>query len=713
VLGQASLEKQEAELAEARARLAAPGLTETDRFALIKRCDAIEERMLADASGDDRAATWLADRAACEIELASEGGADAAVLYGLPTIAQQRAVHARARDALDLLARADRTATQTVARLEAELIGTAGSNEARARAKTIERTLSSLVESDQSVRIPNLRTMARLLLGASSAEPAERENVQTAARDLAARPPGAGAQADARAVALGTALVHTARWNVDRVDEVYDAAATELRPVAKKYTPGAGAESALALRARLALLRAGREAPARPRSEDAALERTIDLMEAEARSAAMFDRARREPGARSLLLGSAIRMLVDAVKEAGGADDVRLRAYEKLAAALPADAPLDRLPAVATLARAIARVHDGGLQDALAREDAAALLRALAARPDASPDLRSQARWELAVIAGASQDRLAELDALATIVRSDTESERGLTAAKRIFELFAREQGTGGPSSLEERWRSRVPLLREALALLIRRDTAGSARWKSESIRLSIADLNESPGARGFEAVDRALALLESNAGTPAEINALSDSLWRNLDRRATTLAERGRAEPESSVRTDWEALVPEVRRASAWAKSDDPARSPAYGVLLGEAEVGAGVAECGATLSGLSGSAVDRPGSPLFIRYRLALARSQRAAGEKALAITTYRDLADRLEGAPGSPSPEPAYWAAWSETLAIMQSENTDGARTGEIRVQIKRLELVDAKLGGSPYAERIRRIRDAIGE
>jgi hypothetical protein len=702
------LAQLESDLAEARSRLAASGPRESARLELVKRCDEIERALITAGMADDRLATWLADRAAWSLELAGEDGADAAVLYGLPTLAQQHAVHGRAQDALDLLSRADQAATHSVERLETELVKLGTSDQAKARAAEIEATLAALADGEQADRIPRLRTMARLLLGASGRDPADRESVQAAAKELSARSPGVDALDDVRAVALGTALVHSAGASADRADEIYDAAAIQLRPVAKKYAPGSDAQAATALRARLALLRAGRETPSRPRSEDAARERAIDLMEAEAKSAALFDRASREQGARTLLLGSAIRTLVDAAKTAGADEAVRLRMYDKLAGALPPGAPLDRLPPEATLARAVARVREAGMKDPLAREDASAMLAALAERTDASPELRSQARWERAVIAGASQNPLAELDAVAAVVAADAESEKGPIAARRVFDLFARQQGTAGAAALDDKWNSRLPALRTALALLVRRDTAESARWNSELIRLSMAELSTAEGARGSEAGDRALSLLVTGAGSPAEKAALSESLLRNMDHRSMALA--GRSSPAAK---DWEALLPQARRASVWALSGDPTRAPDYMLLLGEALVGSESAEAASVLTGLAGSSIDQPGSPLFARFRLSLGRAQLRAGDNARALSTYRELADRLEGAPGSASPEPAYWAAWSEMLAIMQAENKDGARSGDIRVQIKRLELVDPKLGGSPYAERIRQIRAAIGE
>ncbi|HMN42887.1 MAG TPA: hypothetical protein PKE29_18755, partial [Phycisphaerales bacterium] len=163
----------------------------------------------------------------------------------------------------------------------------------------------------------------------------------------------------------------------------------------------------------------------------------------------------------------------------------------------------------------------------------------------------------------------------------------------------------------------------------------------------------------------------------------------------------------------EWGAIVARVSRMLSWARTRDAARAPALAVLLGEARGGGDDPRALETLGELAGGPVDRPGAALWSRYRLALARAQRLAGQEGEAVATLRDLADRLEGAPGSAARDPAYWAAWSDMLTILQAQNTDGARSPDIRIQIKRLELLDAKLGGSPYAERIRRVREAVGE
>src|SRR5436189_291934 len=76
----------------------------------LRLCDGIERRLIAAAPAADRLPTGLVDRAACQLDLAGEDGADAAVLFGVPTAAQRKSVHARARESLELVQRADRAA---------------------------------------------------------------------------------------------------------------------------------------------------------------------------------------------------------------------------------------------------------------------------------------------------------------------------------------------------------------------------------------------------------------------------------------------------------------------------------------------------------------------------------------------------------------------------------------------------------------------------
>ncbi len=47
----------------------------------------------------------------------------------------------------------------------------------------------------------------------------------------------------------------------------------------------------------------------------------------------------------------------------------------------------------------------------------------------------------------------------------------------------------------------------------------------------------------------------------------------------------------------------------------------------------------------------------------------------------------------------------------LEELSSRNTDNARTGTIRTNIKRLETIDPGLGGEPWKSRIGKVRDAL--
>ncbi len=716
---QQSLPELEEQLSRVRTRLVTADLAPDQRMSLLRQCDDLERRLIAAAPSDDRLPTWLADRAVCALDLAGEDGADAAVMFGVPTAAQRKTVYGRAREALELARRADQAAAQVVARLEAQLVDRRNPEQARARAAAIEAALHTLVDVEQAERIPYVRAVARLLSGVTSAEPSDRDDVQAAARELSSIGGAGAALPEGRRIYLGVALVHAALGNPERAEDLLAAAGVQLGPIAAGFKAGASAaENGAAIRARLALLRAGKDVPKREPLGSEVQEHTLRLLEAEARAGGLFDRAHREAGARPLLLASAIRVLIESVDgTTGGASDEaeRLRVYEKIASALPAGVALDRLPPEATLARAITRVREttaSGLPpDAIAREDAVGMLDALAKRADASETLRAQSRWEKAVILGAAGDALGEVDSLAAYLAGTSRTDdRTNQAARRIADLFSKMQAAG---ALPEPWRARSAAMREALAILLRTDAGNADRWRQESARLCIGDLAASPTAEG---VDRALGILESLPATPeseATARALSEALAGAMEAMRTRAVIRSDTAGPAESRGEWEAIVPRASRAAAWCASRDAARGPALSLLLGEARVGIDDPRALDTLTTLAGGPIDAPGAGLWSRYRLALARAQRLAGQDAAALSTLHDLADRLEGAPGSAARDPAYWAAWSDMLTILQSQNTDKARSPDIRVQIKRLELLDAKLGGSPYAERIRRVRAAVGE
>lgn len=717
---QPSTSDLDVQLTTAKQQLAAPALTPAQRVDLLTRCDELERRLIALAPADDRVPSWLADRAAVALDLAgldSGGGADINVLFGVPTRSELKSIRDRAAEALDLAKRAESAAALAVARLEAQLVG------GQARADAVEQSLHILIDVEQGQRIPYLKAFATLLLGAASTDEPTRETAQSAAKLLGALPPPnppTGPLAESRTLSLAAALIHASIGLSDRAPDALKAAAAQLEPIARTYKPGAPESSSSALKARLALIRAGAPVSTRPRGINPAAERELDALETESRAASFLDRAAREPAGRNLLLSSAIRELLsvaDAADKPELKEALRVRAYDKIAAAIPSSVPIEKLPPEAALARAIARIRDSasGAADPIARDDAVLMLTKLTARQDASPALRAQARWERAVIIAAAADPLAELDALALIVRSDADSEKAVPAARRIADLFARrDPDTSDPlATLPEPWSTRLPAFRDAVSLLLRRDATQLDRWRQDGARLVSRELNTS--LLDVSAFDRALDLAAAvvASGPSPAASAITDTLWRTLDVRRAPAAEAANGSSPAIAKLEWERIIPFATRALAWSRTHDAPREPGYMLLLGEALTGSGNPEGRAMLDGLAGGPIDRAGASLWPRYKLALARAQRAASQHAEALASFREVADHFEGAPGSSKRDPAYWAAWSEMIAIQHSQNENGARSPDIRVQIKRLELLDPTLGGPPWSDRIKDVRTKIGE
>jgi hypothetical protein len=47
----------------------------------------------------------------------------------------------------------------------------------------------------------------------------------------------------------------------------------------------------------------------------------------------------------------------------------------------------------------------------------------------------------------------------------------------------------------------------------------------------------------------------------------------------------------------------------------------------------------------------------------------------------------------------------------LEILRTQNDDGARSSTIRLQVNRLKLIDAALGGAPWRERILKVESSL--
>lgn len=684
-----SLEQLKAQLEQARHDDARPSARPdpAQRRSRLAQADELRARLLASSPDDELAATWLADRAAYALDQAGAGGLDVVVLLGVPTREQIEQAQAIAERALDLLARADAASAQAVARLESRLLDRMTPLDPAATAE-IEQRLRHLVDLEQARRIPYLRALAQTLLAGCTGDPARRIALATAAvrtlKDLPAPTPALGAS---RLCALGLALVQAAE--TEHQTELLRAAADQFTLALEQTS---GLDPGLRARAALGLVRAGRAETLPVASPDPAVQRELEPLGMEARAALAFSRARRSVVDRVELLSSGVKLLIASAptpeQVSLGAPDRRPAVYQKIAENLGRDVPLRLLPAEAGFAKAISVARSAGPSDERPRAEALALLRTVSERTDAPGALRAQALWESAVIVASSGDESRELQALGEVFTREPESEYALPAARRVFESFSRRQE---PSvALPEPLRRLVGLRDAALATLIARDRADD--WRLAGVRLAIIDL-AAPGlvepalARARELT---LAMLTEAARSDAR-GAVNDALYRLV------LKSRDAVPPAE--------LLSLARVAQQHAKAADPQRQPEYALVLGQAQLAAGRPEALQTLEALSGGPIDHPESPLWPRFRFALADAKTRAGDQPGAFVTLREVAESLEAEAGSASRPTEYWQAWVRMLEIQQNLNTAGERSADILVQIARLELIDPQLGGTAFAPRIR--------
>lgn len=689
------------------------------RLRAAARADDIRAQLLTVAPDDERAATWLADRAAHTLDVPAMTGLDLVVLLGVPTREQMDMVLAAAERALDLANRADAAATQAVARLETRLLNRESMPDEQVVAD-LERRLRTLVDVEQSRRIPYLRASARTMIAASTQDFGRAaEMAQSAVRELKDLPaPGSSLEAS-KHLLMGLALVHAAGG--DRAQDILKAAKIQFENALALSAPGV--DPGIAMRARVGLVRIGAERTGEPPIEAPGLgeraRKDLAVLIVEARAADALMRARLDATRRIELVTKAVRLLATTSPTADevslGEPDRRPTVQQKIAESVPKGVPLGALPAEAAFATAVTAARNLGGSDPQARAEVAAMFQSVVARLDTSPELRSQARWERAVVIAqgtdGSDDRLlAEIDALADVMASAADSGQdsafAYAAARRIADVFA-ARASDAPhkrAALDGRFDALV----SALRLLVKRDE--SDRWPREIARLALAELERAEP----QTVARAMKLLDVIPGEGARAEATrttADAAHRRMLERRERLEREG-AGPSSAAGT-WQEFGRAAEVLLSWAKARDPAREVEYRVLTGEAKLRSGEAGALDVLSGVDQDKAAQAGAATWTRWKFALASAQRTAGEGAKAFNTLREIADRYEGEPGQTRRATAYWQSWARMLEILASMNADGSRTADIRAQIKRLELIDPLLGGGEEARVIREIRSAVDD
>lgn len=720
----------------------------------------IRARLIEVAGDDDRAPTWMVEQAAAMLDRLARDGSEASVLLGMPTPAQRQAAAEAAEEMLRLTALADGAATRAVDWLQARLMeSTQDAGTVRAQAQAAERSLARLIDTEQAVRIPYFRGRAAVILAALERDRAPREDfIRVALESLGKLRLGTVAAEASRRVALAATLLliaeheaglagggggaapepvlqaaELARWVVDqpaigRAGEAPDpltrvqawmvllraprtrqqlAAAREalaLGALTEPFVTGEGeqrsADPLLALLTAEAATRTGLSLPA-----PASSSRIAHINEAFAPLIALLTREDLAAHRRAL------RPVV--LSKIGGATDALM--------------PLGEADPTIALARAVTLARGSGPGDA-ARAEASALLRGVADRPEAG-ELRADALWELAVLRWEEGGPEAAVDAVGALVRLASElhdSPRAEAAAKKAVELgrYTLAQFTAAPPADEGLKRQLSALYARALELAVHHAPSApeSAENRLERARLALEPRPEEPGAAMTpEELDAALDALE---GVPpgdargAEADRLAqEAIERAMKAAAEAVRRAASADGPGSltfIGPARERQVAIARRAVQWASVRRPREADRYRLALADALLASGDARAAAVYEDIASRAGAM--SELSLRARLGLARAQRAGKQAEAAFATLRALTDDLErsaqaSAPGSRERHEVYWLAWAEMLEILAADNRDGRRTDTIRLQLKRLSLVDPQFGGGEARERLETVRAGL--
>lgn len=651
----------------------------------------------AAAEDDSRLPGWLVDSAVGELARLARDGSDTAALFAIPLPAQRLAVTQSAQRAVDHLTRA-------AALLDLRL--------APLQATPPDDPVKAQLDQDRSVRVPFFASRARVLLAACTTGK-ERTTFAQAAFELVGKLSLSTLGPESiRRVIIGAALLMRADPPApDDLQTAIDEFGWVLTNGGSGATATTRAEAWFGLIAASAGL--GKLEPMLEQLRPALVKEPflgpdnrpdslLAVLATDSVSRAWADRAFRTRD--RALLDRAVaeqQSLLRRQDLAVRADSLRPLVYQKLHLLGGLGTGLDLPPAI-DLATAIDAARDQSR-----REEAIKRLRAVADAPDAG-DFAADALWELAVLhtqtSATLDDTIAAVDALVCIARDFSTSPRAseaIAAALAHAQALARESVDRGPT-----------LYREALKVAITTypKLPGIDTWRYEYGRV-LAEHNEASTADLKAARD---SLLLVPAAAPISADAVKllervqarilDDAWSHVGRARAAASGIG---VQELCRNE---VLPEARRAVEWATSNRSSLLDRFRADMADALTECGDSSGRATYEDLAKRGAEVPGG--WPRLRLGLARSQMIAGETAAAFATLRDLATALD-APAAPSPAAprteVFWHAWTLMLEELSARNADGARTGTIRANIKRLESIDPSLGGEPWRSRLGRVRD----
>jgi hypothetical protein len=688
-----------AALAAAERRAADKSLSTRERELEADRAIEIRRSLLRSNADDAKATAWMIDQAAALLARLGRDGSDSAAVFGIPLPAQREAAEKGAGEAAELLTAAKQRVEQA-ARATQDL--------------PPDDPRSAAVEQDRGVRIPFFRARAEVIL-AALAQGAERSNHADAARGaiaaLVLANPGPEA---ARRVNLAAALVlHRAPPDPADLQTALDECTWVVRTGVESpgaIPPVSRAEGWLGLAAAgiglgrvdqaLAALDAALGQP--PFTEHGHADPLWCVLAADAATRALYERAR-ATGDAALLARAVSRQ--DALLARGDlglkAESLRPLVFEKLASLSPIQG-LDTPPAI-RLARAIVQARDRSQ-----REGAMAALAVVAERPDAGP-YAADALWELAVLltqppGGSAAERIRAATALTRLAREFRDHPRAQEAIVAAL-AHARDLAVESPDADVRKVAQAAYAQALSVATTAYTGLPKIDRWRYERARLLAEPLWGAPTAADLAT---ALSLLEAMA-PGAAVGADADRLYERVQTAALdgtlkelgALRSAGQADQIPALARD--RAVPAARRAVAWAAAHASPLRNTFQLDSADAMVEAGDAQAAAIYQSLLPGASELPGGEA--RVRLGLARALILTGDGPGAFTHLRQVAASLDApVPGGPVRAEAFWHSWTLMLELLAGQNRDGSRSGQIRAQIKRLQTIDAGLGGEPWKSRI---------
>ncbi|MFM9995044.1 MAG: hypothetical protein ACKVU4_04495 [Phycisphaerales bacterium] len=663
--------------------------------------DAIAARagLIDTADGDPRRVSWLIDQAGAVLARLSRDAADTTALFAMPTDEQRARACAAATQAGVLLERS-RSLVSAVTEEETRLSLREGGDRAAALL-TAQR--------DDETRGNLVRGRSRALLAAADAPAARPTHAQAAIDALAGIVMEDASAEAARRVNLGAALVFRGDDGDARAATAqFDWAAGDSRLGRNGVLPATTAEALLGRLHAGALSEAegairdldrSRDLPPRmARGRPDALWR---LVFADAVGRACVDRWGGTRDAAWLARAFAPHEAILAGRVDLGLDPSPARSLvfprmDALVRRVGEPLPVAAMPSAVLVARAV-MLERGGI--AAERAEARRLLDAVVAREDAGP-VRADALWELGVLAAAEGDAVRAGDLALRFAR---EYPRDARAADAISYAVHHARVSHETATVADRPAARRVYL-DALRLAESRFARGADRDRR---RVELARLMLEPGPDADR--EGGLALLEaidaSSPVAPAAGDLYERVMAESLDAARTAFAEARRAGDADRARRLGPAAAADARRAAAWAGSR---RRPSLSRFLADradAAVESGTTDDAAGLyRDLLTRGANVPGGEA--RVRLGLGRALLLDGDEAGGFAALRDLVSAMEGVPGAKPEE--YWHAWTLMLEVLAKQG--GERAGPVRVQLKRLESLDAALGGEPWRSRIRALADA---